>query len=266
MISDDSILKKLPKVLDNKTKVIYDGIRHCFEMIEMCYLRIKNNSILLSELHISPTSNEEANCKNKLFYQSQLLFDAWGFIDQVHRWNELILAAKGIKRAIPKIEALSRTINDVKKLRNYIQHLRDGVPENISLMETQGYSLFGTVSWCYTISNSKCMVFSATAGVVPSNNYRKNIINPLGQKIELPAGMFHLEAFDKIINISQIYLNLKSLVQDLEKVIANSIESSAEKAIIGTEYSLKQALEPCLTDLIFFIEIGFRDNSNQERI
>lgn len=109
---------------------------------------------------ISQKQDRGENCKEEVVVA---LLDAWTIVDICHRVRELIQQAPGLSAKSPQIQIFLRSTSDFEKLRDYVQHLYNGIPR----LPEKSYPLWGSLSWFPTDNALKC--YTIVSGHLSSN-------------------------------------------------------------------------------------------------
>ncbi|WP_374295316.1 hypothetical protein [Acinetobacter sp.] len=133
MIKDGSILLNIPKNLDYKQAVFFDGMRHALEIIDFSYKRLYQELTKLSKL-----TQYQKN-------YTHVYVDMWAVIDAIDRFRCLwIMQANSI--AIPSpysTEEINGSLQQVRNIRNVSSHMAQKIDQIIALNS----SVSGSISW-----------------------------------------------------------------------------------------------------------------------
>src|ERR1043166_9736023 len=83
IIQDDSVLRSIPKSLNNKRAFFIEAIRISIEMVDVAHRRLQMVLLHVSQQTVSKT------LPDSVVYASALL-DAWSIIDSIHRLRGLV--------------------------------------------------------------------------------------------------------------------------------------------------------------------------------
>jgi hypothetical protein len=167
MLSTDSPLNRLPSNLHPNQVLLLDGVR-------TCALIAKDKTLELHrQLHsVSFTEKPPA---------SHLIFDcAWSIIDNAYRFQK-IARIFGSETGCSIDSAALASIDQVRALRNTIQHLDERIAQN-AMMEEQAVP-FGQIGWIARkgTSDDNGQIFSMTCGYYPFSEQKFNVLNPCGR-------------------------------------------------------------------------------------
>ena len=124
MISDNSILRRLPAQLHVEQTIFLDGMRHAAEIADLAYNRLIK---ALTEIALQDSHNPRT-CR-----MTEVYLDAWAFVDAVDRFFCLT-------KAMPKLEDLcnnptTKQFLEIaaqnRKLRNVADHIARRIPHLI---------------------------------------------------------------------------------------------------------------------------------------
>jgi hypothetical protein len=132
-------------------KIIFylDGLQYSFAMADIAAKRLIKTLDSIALLQKTP----EENCKEEV---ASALLDAWSLVDICNRIRELVQGMPGLSvKKQPEIRVFLQNTEQVKPLRNYVQHFRSDIPKSPTLVSP----LWGVLSWsptndpmaCYTI-------------------------------------------------------------------------------------------------------------------
>ena len=198
LLKESSVLRRLPAVIEEKQLLILDSLRFTIDIIDYNYENIENRILRISE-----------GKENKEF--PQLFHYVWSLLDNVRRFIMLyqVLATDNNYTLIEPI----KYVNDS---RNTYQHMEARIDE--SLIDNR-QPFFGKLKWTYHDKLScEAYRFMAISGILYGDPGKVDFVN---FNEALTIENIYLETVDKKqkteINISQLYLDFKGVVRDLEK-------------------------------------------------
>lgn len=115
MISQESILRRLPKTLPRRQILNLDGLRLSAEMAGIAF---ESLSDLLHEL--SQPKETRGPLGDRVV---RALMYTYSVVDSIHRFRELLMVFRGLKHN-DVYELFIRQTKEVETLRNIVQHLR----------------------------------------------------------------------------------------------------------------------------------------------
>ncbi len=192
----------MKQLIDNMTaekikKLVFylDGLRYSFQMANLVSRRFRE------------TLDEIARCYSKNEYTEEQitsgLLDAWTLVDICYRVRELVQQMPGLSQKLPDIQIFLRGTEQIKDLRHYVQHLRNGIP-NIPI---QSNPLWGVVSW--TPTNDKAVCYTIFSG---------NLVGGVsGHSLTLDTHNFQFVAEIKLL-AGGIEIDLNSISDKLNKL------------------------------------------------
>ncbi|MCK0137417.1 hypothetical protein [Arenibacter sp. S6351L] len=204
LLKESSVLRRLPAAIEEKQLLILDSLRFTIDIIEYNYENIESRAIRVSE-----------GKEKKKF--PQLFHYVWSLLDNIRRFIMLYQVL-----ATDNNYALIEPIKYVNDSRNTYQHMEARIDE--SLIDNR-QPFFGKLKWTYhDKTSSEAYRFVAMSGILYGDpgkvefmKFNENLI------IE----NIYLETVDKKqkteINISQLYLDFKGVVNDLEKGLERKI-------------------------------------------
>jgi hypothetical protein len=222
MISQNSILRRLPPQLNRKQALFFDGIRHAVEIIDLAYSRLQSTltAIALAN-HSSPT---QGNSFTAAF------LDAWALVDAIDRfralWDLMPNAKKG--NVLPGTKSFKELSQPVRDLRNVADHLA----QRADYVVARKGAALGELSW-YTALNPQgteglsCIIVPGTIG--PGE---RQLVNPAGKESTYPTGMIHLAAGGYSACLSDLLPEIERRVRSLEDALERSF---AEQGLEGQQ-------------------------------
>lgn len=214
IISETSILQRLPVGINEEQLLLLDTIRTTFEMIESNYK--------LLDIHLKNFSNETKKKQNV----SEAFGIAWNIIDNTSRLIKLY-------KKLPSKTNHQMTVNvsNINIFRNTFQHLDERINE--SLLKNR-VPYYGVIYWFYKdFKNKQTVPHCLYHGLFYDPNIKFTI--PDLKKSRRVINDIHIQSVDKK-NIIQ--LNLSNLFSEII-IIRESLENDIWIAI------RKNNLKPC---------------------
>ncbi len=155
MLSDDSILRRIPAALEPKQALFVDGIRHAVEIMELAYGRLKET---LTNIALDPPTSADLRKVGP-----HAFLDAWAMVDAVDRFRMLYQQMPGIKFGppVPGIEPLKTVTQPFRDLRNVADHLS----QRADFVVARGGAALGTLTWL-----TYCQFAESAFAPIPSGN------------------------------------------------------------------------------------------------
>ncbi|WP_281542760.1 hypothetical protein [Maribacter aestuarii] len=204
LLKESSVLRKIPSVIEEKQLLILDSLRFTIDIVDYNYENIENRILKISE-----------GKENKKF--PQLFNYTWCFLDSIRRFIMLfqVLATDDNYEMIEPI----KYVNDS---RNTYQHMEARIDE--SLIDNR-QPFYGKLKWTYHDKISKeAYRFIAISGILYGDPGKVDFVNFDENRL---IENIYLETVDKKqkteINISQLYLDFKGVVKDLETGLEKKI-------------------------------------------
>lgn len=145
IIDKNSPLRRLP-LLNRKQTLFLDGIRYSIEMADLSYCRLRETLYKMSINCCSSLPNDHINTVSAVL-------DAWSIIDSIDRLRGLLYLAEFVKKdLLPNDDPLKQYMDDIRLLRNSIQH----IAQRIDMMVSKNLTILGSLSW-FTCIDSKEM-------------------------------------------------------------------------------------------------------------
>lgn len=137
MLSENSILRRIPSTLDPKQILFIDGIRHAVEMIDLAYSRLRENLTYLALSQITPDQLRQTS--------THVFLDAWAIVDAIDRFRMLYSQMPGMTpvQSEPKIKSLAEITKPFRELRNVADHLS----QRADFVVSKNGSALGVLTW-----------------------------------------------------------------------------------------------------------------------
>jgi hypothetical protein len=206
MIYQDSILRRVPLVVEPKQALFIDGIRHAVEILDLAYSRLRDT---LTQVALDPPSS------NELPKISPYVFlDAWAIVDAVDRFRMLYQEMPGLKKTSSEegLEALRDVTQPFRDLRNVADHLA----QRAEFVVAKGAAALGTLTWVTGFKDSPptlwfCTLRPGTIRKPP--DFRKE---PILTTVDWPTDRICLSAGGFEGNLSTIRLHIERRVRHFE--------------------------------------------------
>jgi hypothetical protein len=213
-----------------------DGIRYSINIAFQSFSRLKFDLLALTKNDYARRKKNEEELTKEQTYELEIsaISNAWQIIDSTNRLRELLRLAPNIKKKDTEYQLFLRKSDDIKHLRNNIQHLNSQIEAYIK----NNIPVWGTLNWIGKVDNGEeCLIFSLVPGeIFPRTT---SFLNPVGKKITLPIGLITLIS-DKTVCISEIVENdLARIKIWLEKNQAIDFSHNGQSLFISAECSPK---------------------------
>lgn len=251
-------LKNLPQSLHPKQRVALEGISFSIDAIEIKYLRIL--SVLSQHRDAVSISSMTSLEKTSVFS------DVWSIIDHVHAINQLLynsqkkqkndentdliidLEDTDITEVMSKYDQNFST--KIRSLRNQMDHLGGNLNKTISKKAVQP-PLFGSLSYLLTnpeeLKEGKLDVVVLSSGPHIKKTHDYAAINPCdfaGKPVNSPVDYIELNAFDEILNITELFHSIISIKNLYNTTIAAIFEESFKKYAEDKGISFEDLIKP----------------------
>jgi len=219
MIGENSFFKRIPLALDLEQRLIWEGAGWAIQMISLSFEKLKSAAAQIDRSStVYPTSNA-----------TEMFSCCWSIVDQCHMLRKLldrVYADTDTKQAkfVEKFEA-------VTSMRNAMDHLHQNI-KNVSAKRSPIPPIFGALSFCSVADEdvssvdhngtpilTGCSVITLTAGALTHPKHSFGAERPPGRVIELPVGGFQFMAFEHRIDLSELMVDLSSLVAHFDNVV-----------------------------------------------
>ncbi|MGA8146388.1 MAG: hypothetical protein WB870_02295 [Gallionellaceae bacterium] len=214
MLSDDSILRRIPAALEPKQALFVDGIRHAVEIMELAYGRLKET---LTNIALDPPTSADLRKVGP-----HAFLDAWAMVDAVDRFRMLYQQMPGIKFGppVPGIEPLKTVTQPFRDLRNVADHLS----QRADFVVARGGAALGTLTWLTGFKLDPPTIWFCTLrpGTIRSKpEFRKE---PVFGAIDWPTDKICLNAGGYEGNLSAIRPHIERRVKHFEIKLKDEFE------------------------------------------
>ena len=210
MLSDRSILRRLPTGLDQKQLVFLDGIRHAAEITWLAYVRLETTLTWLVD-------NPSDNSPNSDAYTSAFM-DAWSAVDAIDRFRSLWKLLPGLQFSEngvgePSFENLSRPIRGI---RNVSDHLA----QRAEYVAASGNPVMGLLTWVTYPPDSRNEIYCCVLAPGTRKKTGWKLVNPIGldfiSTVAQRTGMIHLAAGEHQAHLSAMIPAMQVRIRELE--------------------------------------------------
>lgn len=204
LIPADSPLRNPPSTLERVQKLAFDGARFALDMTHIAYQRLYGS---LGRLGMSTRGGEKGPSDFTLAF-----VDAWAVIDNLWRLHQLTRRFPGLKKS-PELEVHLRAIAQVEQLRHGFQH----AAEKLKHMARGEQAVVGTLTWFWTPDEPMLggVVMMITAGSLGPKTMP--LVNPAGKSFTRPIGLVTLAAFEREIDLSELWQRVLELGRGLDQ-------------------------------------------------
>lgn len=210
MLSEQSILRRLPPGLAARELVALDAIRHSADIVGLADVRLRDGLTQIAQ-HTKASDLEITSC----------FLDAWSFVDAVDRIRSMarLIAARSSDMKA-EVKSFMDVTKAVRELRNVADHLDARVDHVIS----SNLPAIGRLSWVTVLSTRSALVGVLQPGTVRTNKVSVQLPEISERPVRLPTGAVQLTCgsyscwFDDVIAavshlISQIEMEIDVHVQ-----------------------------------------------------
>jgi hypothetical protein len=212
VLSDESPLKRLPDGLDQRQRMLIDGIRYSIGMAELAYIRLQAMLFYISA---------QGNTSSANF--ASVFADVWLIVDAVSRLRRLVNALPG-GDTHETTQLFCRDTDILRLLRNRVQHMDERVADLVNLQEPA----WGYITWVSFLNvSSNELPQSGKTHVLASGSMRNvafNFENPAGKEITASIDLLSLHAYGFSVGISEIMIKVQALTKFLEEQLQKQFE------------------------------------------
>jgi hypothetical protein len=233
MISNDSILRRLPPALDRKQALYFDGIRHCGEIAGLAYSRLKKT---LTKIAVK---ENESGSNNSLFTSAFL--DAWSLVDVIDRFRSLWISLPNSSPLPPT--SGSRSFAEISQSIRDLRNVADHIAQRADYVVARKGTALGILSWFTVLKQSPLEGIVCT--IIPGTMQVRStpVVNPAGQLIEIPTSLIQLSAGEYTASLSETLPEMEKRIHELEKGVQRSLDKQVPNAgSAGADVLLKMTM------------------------
>ncbi|HWA42762.1 MAG TPA: hypothetical protein VHA10_06090 [Hypericibacter adhaerens] len=262
----DSFLSRLPSVIALEQRLALEAIGYALDLICLAYRR------MLAQLRaVSPISDESISRSLLVL----IFADAWLIVDQAHMLRSLLRSIEP-KISTPTIREFISTFENATFLRNEMDHLHQNI-NNISKSKKVLPPIYGAVSFArlhgadHNLEITRATdirgayLVTLTAGSFSKDNHRLHCANPIGKSVEIPVGHVQFNAFEHVINFSELNAAVEGLRALFDGEIRADIETKVREAAVAAGISPEEALRARTADLVVTMVIDFSEEHTNDK-
>ena len=211
LVQENSILNKIPVVLNPRQVFVPEGIRFSANSISLCFNNLSTELINISIESTNGVPSIES------FYS--IISNAWNMIDWTNRLTTLISSFSPTDETKPIGENFAYLLR-TKEFRNTLQHIEERIDEQIISLNVP---VWGFITWTKCIDENLFRLFTLMAGHARETRYMP-ISNPLGNPIASSIDHITLHSIVKRptyhmeqISLSELYQRTQNVINKLEK-------------------------------------------------
>jgi hypothetical protein len=225
MLSNDSILRRIPVAVAPKQALFIDGIRHAVEIMDLAYSRLRET---LTAIALDPPTSESLP---KI--ASYAFLDAWAIVDAIDRFRLLYLYMP----PTPGVEPLKTVTQPFRKLRNVADH----PSQSADFVVARGSAALGTLTWLTGFKLDPATIWFCTLcpGTIRSKHeFRKE---PILSTIDWPTDRICLSSGGFEGNLSAIRPHIEQRVRHFEEQLKSAFEKlGVTDAPVANDVFLRQ--------------------------
>lgn len=192
-----------------------DGLQHSVHMSDLSYRKLCADLLVVSKNYYARCKEGKITLtKEAIFtYEISALSNAWQVIDSVNRLRELLIHAPGIRKRDTEYKVFFRQTENVKHLRDNIQHLNNQIPQFIR----DRIPAWGTLNWVSKLDESdELLLFSLVLGTLFERN--TPLLNPVGRTITIPIGIITLSSDIEVCLSDLVEIQVRGIADWLQKI------------------------------------------------
>lgn len=241
MLSENSILKRLPNGMNQKQLVFVDGIRHAAEITWLAYTRLEATLTWLVDNNQQEVPNPDA--------YTAAFMDAWAMVDAIDRFRSLWKLFPGFQPIANNSSesTFDQLSESVRKIRNVSDHLA----QRAEYIAASGNPVMGLLTWVTYPHDSKNEIYTCVLAPGTKKKSKWTLVNPAGKEFIYTSasaqrtGMIHLAAGEHQANLSALLPAMQLRIRQLEASVESAIrEHGIEGNQAGGDFfiALKGAL------------------------
>lgn len=210
MLSQNSILRRLPPGLDKKQLVFLEGIRHSAEIAWLAYVRLER---ALTHFVDSPNGGSPEPER-----YTEAFMDAWAVVDSIDRFRQLWSMFPGMQFVEPRSgkPSFAELSHDIRQLRNVTDHLA----QRAEYIAASGNPVFGLLTWVTLGSSPENQAFTCLLAPGSLKKSHWTAVNPAGRELTCYAtgrtGLIHLAAGEHRANLTAVIPEMTERIKELE--------------------------------------------------
>ena len=203
IVPKDSVLRTLPRNMELKQVLVFDGIRVAAEIGDRAYQRLVAK---LTRIGVGESLPADLDA-------SEVIEDAWAVVDSVQRLRKLFMNMRGLKQNSPGLQQFYRGTAEVEELRHGTQH----VDQRIEQLENEKLPVWRSLTWGYRPDLSKPIIRSLLLILGPIKDGKHQTLNPAGKPFRGHLDSVTPDAFGVRADLSSVMRHVAAVVGQLQK-------------------------------------------------
>lgn len=208
LVRPDSLLIKVPTAIITRQRLLIDGLRYCFQVIDVAYPR------LVATLRAAPDRVRTPSSFAPAFA------DAWCVVDAANRVRGLLKALPIAWADAAREARFKATMRPLNAIRNGSHHLDD---PRLAKLEADRLPVWGRLSWVRGNGTGLVVVWNSMfSGAIPGEYTDVTGVIDLHTLDALAAeydGHLQLHAFGETCLFSGVIAELREIVADVERAL-----------------------------------------------
>ena len=215
MIPKESVLRKLPTVLNEEQRLRLEALVYSTDIITVSFSTLRAIAAKYAEKFADAPDEDRMS----------MFLHAWSLIDQFHACRQIIKVLSQGNMG-PNQTKFYNESEASHGLRNRMDHLSQNIP-NLSRKKGLRFPVYGSLSW-FSVGAHRYdadgvivvetgTTVSIMAGTSPIDVTVMGFPNPVSRPIYFPVCQFDLHAFDYKFDIDQSYVNLQNTVLSTDR-------------------------------------------------
>ena len=224
MLSENSILRRLPLGIDQKQMVFLDGIRHAAEIVGLAYSRLE--AVLT---HLVSTRDELVHVYGEAYVAA--FMDAWALVDSVDRFRMLWKMLPGFPFS-PEGDVRQKDFETITQPIRNLRNVTDHLAQRAEYVAASGNPVLGLLTWVTYPDGDIARGFTCLLAPGTRGRTGWKLVNPAtGGYFSTPlrTGSIHLAAGEFQADLSAVIPEITSRVHDLELLIEHSLREMGQE-------------------------------------
>ena len=218
VVGKESPLRRVPSVIEPRQRVLFDSIRYCADMVDLCYTRLMAGLRSLSDI---------AAAEKTLPPFTPFFVDAWSLVDAANRITPL-LSALNPRTSVREFEKYANAMADVRELRNSAHHLAARVDRFVKKRKLA----WGSIGWVTKIADQPGKLRShAIAAGSMRPRVRVDVVNPLGRMMRGDVDFVRLYGAETTVDISATVDAVVEIIGYLDQVLGPQFEGKGSAIV-----------------------------------
>jgi hypothetical protein len=222
MLPDDAFLRRLPNIVNPPEVVYIEALVFSADTVEMSLAAIRRITI----------QQDKNICEAPRIVRTELFTHGWAIINSLHVVLQVLHV---LQYKTPLANAFVAKYRDAHTLRNKMHHISQNAKNTVNAKGRP--PLFGVISYVHVppefITEREGAIAVLGGGTVMLSAGRlpggaaMDLVNPAGERLNVPVGGLRLQAFDKTIVLEAAAEDLGALMVEINSNFEKRIHQHA---------------------------------------